>query len=326
MRFYIDYFSFLFFLRSLRCGRLPRGRSMRRASRQLARTVVLTITGAAFGLSVTMCLQVLQSLPFNNAATGCASSEFSNGARVFSKNQHPPDVLSRRNDDSGGWRSTPPRNLLFVGVMTAQKYVDTRAYEIYSTWAQNLLANGSVAFFVSSTTESHLGGVQIPLVRLPNVDDSYPPQKKSFSMLKHFFDHYLNQYEWFMRADDDVYVRLDKLEVFLRSLNSSQPLFLGQAGLGTPEEYGQLSLGEDDNYCMGKAILLKVLVLDYIFLLLGGPGIIISRETLRRIGPHIDECFRSMLTTHEDVEVGRCVKRFAGVTCTWSYEVSLVFF
>lgn len=138
---------------------------------------------------------------------------------------------------------------------------------------------------------------------LPGVDDSYPPQKKSFMMLKYMHDHYLDKYEWFMRADDDVYIKGDKLENFLRSLNSSEPLFLGQTGLGTTEEMGKLALEPGENFCMG------------------GPGVIMSREVLRRMVPHIGECLREMYTTHEDVEVGRCVRRFAGVQCVWSYEV-----
>jgi len=140
-------------------------------------------------------------------------------------------------------------------------------------------------------------------VPLPGVDDSYPPQKKSFMMLKYMHDHYLDKYEWFMRADDDVYIKGDKLENFLRSLNSSEPLFLGQTGLGTTEEMGKLALEPGENFCMG------------------GPGVIMSREVLRRMVPHIGECLREMYTTHEDVEVGRCVRRFAGVQCVWSYEV-----
>uniref|UniRef100_A0A452RE76 Hexosyltransferase n=1 Tax=Ursus americanus TaxID=9643 RepID=A0A452RE76_URSAM len=54
---------------------------------------------------------------------------------------------------------------------------------------------------------------------------------------------------------------------------------------------------------------------------MGGPGVIMSREVLRRMVPHIGKCLREMYTTHEDVEVGRCVRRFAGVQCVWSYEV-----
>uniref|UniRef100_A0A8C0JES3 Hexosyltransferase n=1 Tax=Chelonoidis abingdonii TaxID=106734 RepID=A0A8C0JES3_CHEAB len=53
---------------------------------------------------------------------------------------------------------------------------------------------------------------------------------------------------------------------------------------------------------------------------MGGPGMIFSREVLRRMVPHIGECLREMYTTHEDVEVGRCVRRFGGTQCVWSYE------
>lgn len=69
--------------------------------------------------------------------------------------------------------------------------------------------------------------------------------------------------------------------------------------------------------------------LDQIFLIsdtdenfcMGGPGMIMSRETLKRMAPFIEECLVNLYTTHEDVEIGRCVKKFAGVSCTWNYEV-----
>lgn len=103
---------------------------------------------------------------------------------------------------------------------------------------------------------------------------------------------------------DLVFLSGEKLEEFLRSLNSSKPLYLGQTGLGNIEELGKLGLEPGENFCMG------------------GPGMIFSREVLRRMVPHIGECLREMYTTHEDVEVGRCVRRFGGTQCVWSYEVS----
>lgn len=33
-----------------------------------------------------------------------------------------------------------------------------------------------------------------------------------------------------------------------------------------------------------------------------------SRETLRLLAPHLRSCLMEMLTTHEDVELGRCGK------------------
>ncbi|KAF7250591.1 Chondroitin sulfate synthase 3 [Varanus komodoensis] len=208
---------------------------------------------------------------------------------------------------SGDYAGAPgcakTRHFLYVGVMTAQKYLGSRALAVQRTWARSI--SGRVEFFSSqgSVPPPALQGEQpLPVVALPGVDDSYPPQKKSFMMLKYMHDHYLDTYEWFMRADDDVYIKGEKLEEFLRSLNSSKPLYLGQTGLGNIEELGKLGLEPGENFCMG------------------GPGMIFSREVLRRMVPHIGECLREMYTTHEDVEVGRCVRRFGGTQCVWSYE------
>ncbi|KFM68678.1 Chondroitin sulfate synthase 1, partial [Stegodyphus mimosarum] len=195
------------------------------------------------------------------------------------------------------------KKLLFIGVMTAQKYLETRALAIHNTWGQTV--PGKLIFFSSSSSRSNSS---ILLVPLPKVDDSYPPQKKSFLMLKFMYDHFIDDFEWFMRADDDVYIRTDYLEKFLRSVNSSKPQFIGQAGLGNKEEFGQLSLQADENFCMG------------------GPGMIMSRNTLRLVIPHIRYCLKNLYSTHEDVEVGRCIRKFVGIPCTWSYEMQSIFY
>nr|CAH7728883.1 unnamed protein product [Callosobruchus chinensis] len=194
------------------------------------------------------------------------------------------------------------KNLLFVGVITAARYLDTRAKSVYDTWGSEI--SGKVTFFSSEGSNSGY----VPLVALPFVDDSYPPQRKSFMMLKYMHDHYVDHYEWFIRADDDVYMRTDKLEELLRSVDSRKPWFIGQTGRGNTEEFGQLSLDSDENFCMG------------------GPGVILSRETLKRVAPHLDHCLQELYTTHEDVELGRCVRKYAGISCTWSYEMQVIFY
>ncbi|NP_001082817.1 chondroitin sulfate synthase 3 [Danio rerio] len=211
------------------------------------------------------------------------------------------EELYRTGNSSDAAGPIPPANsFLYVGVMTAQKYLASRAVAAYRTWTPSI--PGRVEFFSSEGSERVPLPIPVPVISLTGVDDSYPPQKKSFMMLKYMHDHYLDKYEWFMRADDDVYIRGEKLESFLRSLNSSKPLYLGQTGLGTTEELGKLALEPGENFCMG------------------GPGMIFSREVLRRMVPHIGSCLREMYTTHEDVEIGRCVRRFGGTQCVWSYE------
>lgn len=111
--------------------------------------------------------------------------------------------------------------------MTADKYISTRARAVYETWGH--LVPGKILFFTAGTQNVT---DELPVIRLKGVDDSYPPQKKSFMMLKYMYEHYGNQFEWFMRADDDVFVRVERLVLFLRNVNSSRAAFIGQAGKG----------------------------------------------------------------------------------------------
>ena len=141
------------------------------------------------------------------------------------------------------------------------------------------------------------------IISLKNVDDrAYPPQKKSLLMVEHMFK-LRKKYQFFMRADDDVYVKIDKLKGFLRSLNSTKTVLMGQSGgFGGNTEY--LALGDSegfenfDNYCMG------------------GPGVIFSYKLLEKFGGKVRSCLKDhILTYHEDVELSRCVYKWTGVSC-----------
>ncbi|XP_068154639.1 chondroitin sulfate synthase 1 [Drosophila tropicalis] len=209
----------------------------------------------------------------------------------------PYEIIGLNDDDT---IQNSQRNLVFVGVMTAKGFLEGRARAVYDTWGREV--PGRIAFFSSEGSYSE----DLPVVGLKNVDDRYPPQKKSFMMLYYMYEHYIDRFEWFIRADDDVYMEPDKLERFLRSIDSSKPQFIGQAGKGNSEEFGLLSLEFDENFCMG------------------GPGVILSSETLRRVAPHIPTCLKNLYSTHEDVEVGRCVQKFAGIPCTWNYEMQYI--
>ncbi|CAJ0944265.1 unnamed protein product, partial [Mesorhabditis belari] len=242
-------------------------------SRILSRPAALAIVGIMIGLSTTWCFSSITRMPPLMCETVAVS------------------------------RIKPDQGFVLVGIMTAAKYVDSRAYNVWKTWAKHI--NGKVLFFVAENTESIYP--DLPLVRLKGVDDTYPPQKKSFAMLRWMADNHIDNFDWFVRADDDLYIRGPELESFLRSLDSSRPYLVGQAGLGNSAEYGLLALGNTDNYCMG------------------GPGVVLSRQTLRLLSPHLESCLSHLLTTHEDVELGRCIRRHVGVSCTWNYEMQKLF-
>ncbi|CAF2883635.1 unnamed protein product [Rotaria sp. Silwood2] len=201
-------------------------------------------------------------------------------------------------------RVSKKKQLILIAVMTSKDFLTTRAPTVMRTWAEKV--PGQVIFF--SSEGSTTNDTRINLVSLPSVTDTYPPQKKSFLMMKYIYDHYLNKFEWFMRVDDDVYIRTDNLEKLLRSIDNRKPYYIGQPGVGTKEEFGKLALAENENFCMG------------------GPGIIFSRETLARFTPHIKKCLKNFYTYHEDVELGRCVHKYANTSCTWSYEMQHILY
>ena len=191
-------------------------------------------------------------------------------------------------------------DMIFVGVLTAKKFLNTRMKAINETWAETI--PGKVLFFSGEDLLSN-SNTQNTLITLPGVTDSYPPQKKAFLMLKYMHDFYLDQFEWFVRADDDVYIKGEKLSKFLASVNSSEMYYIERSGTGIKEEKGKLGLSDGKTYCMG------------------GPGVIISRATLAKVAPNISYCLKNPYTSHEDTELGRCINHFADVSCTNAKEV-----
>lgn len=193
------------------------------------------------------------------------------------------------------------RKPLFIGVITAQTLLSTRADVIFKTWG----ARASHTVFFSSPGDNQ----GLPVVHLPGVDDTYPPQKKVFMMLKYMHDNYLEKFNWFMRADDDVYVRVHQLEEFLSTLDPTDLLYIGSPGFGKVEDRERLKLAPHEHYCMG------------------GPGVIFSRELLRQLGPQLEDCLRNVVVSYnEDVELGRCVSRKLNIQCTWSYQATKLFY
>ncbi|KAL9877931.1 chondroitin sulfate synthase isoform 1-T3 [Glossina fuscipes fuscipes] len=249
-----------------------------------------TLIFACFGIAIGLCIgTVLKNYRALEIVKRC---------QMKPSNQKTPFEIIGLNPEETIHNSQ--KTLVLVGVMTAKNFIEGRAKAVYNTWGKEV--PGRIAFFSSEGSHSD----ELPVIGLKNVDDRYPPQKKSFMMLYYMYEHYIDKFEWFIRADDDVYIEPQKLEKFLRSIDSSKPQFIGQAGKGNSEEFGLLSLEFDENFCMG------------------GPGVILSSETLRRVAPHIPTCLKNLYSTHEDVEVGRCVQKFAGIPCTWNYEMQYI--
>ena len=180
---------------------------------------------------------------------------------------------------------------LYIGLVTSHEYINTRGIAINKTWGQLATA---LEYYIGEGLTSH----SLPIVSLPGTDDSYPPQKKVFHMYRYMYDHYIDQYDWFMRADDDLYVRIPELMKFLSKQDPNKELYLGSPARGKPEDRERLKLDSKELYCMG------------------GTGVILSRALLTKLGPHLQDCLKNVVVSwNEDVEVGRCISHKLGIQC-----------
>ncbi|XP_046548262.1 chondroitin sulfate synthase 1-like [Haliotis rubra] len=193
---------------------------------------------------------------------------------------------------------------IFAGVMTSRKHLQTRADAIYKTWGKDF--PGQLVFFIGTGEDFN---TSLPVVVLTNVsDEAYPPQRKSFEMLRYMSQHHGNDFHWFMRLDDDVYVNTDLLKTFLTSINSSLHEYMGHSGLGAIKEIGHLGLHGKTPYC------------------LGGPGVVLSGPILRQVAPHLSGCLKNPATPHEDTELGRCIHNVTGLSCSEYKQLKYMFF
>jgi hypothetical protein len=177
----------------------------------------------------------------------------------------------RKSCESNATFSIKPKKQVLIAIMSAEKYLPTRAYDIAHTWGKQARDSKSVdiTFIANNEQMDSINGISV--TSLPGVDDTaYPPQRKSFSTLRYFHDVELDNYDWFMRVDDDVYVNIDKLTLFLAKLDPHVAHFIGQPGFGNSGDYMEDGMA----FCMG------------------GTGIIFSKETVRQLRPHLSDCLK----------------------------------
>ena len=210
------------------------------------------------------------------------------------------------------------RGRLYIAIITTEKYLATRAKAIHETWGRDIDSANKIVFYVGSDCNiSYPGLEKLAIVRLKNIADYvYPPQRKVFAALQHMYRYHGNGYQWFLRADDDVYVRVARLDRLLGRLDPNEKVYLGRAGVGKKQDVKRLQLRSHERYCMG------------------GPGVVLSRATLNAVAPYLDRCLKAIevhnragkgvsggMWFNEDVELGRCISRTVGIQCSNSEEV-----
>jgi hypothetical protein len=106
-------------------------------------------------------------------------------------------------------------------ILTAPKYFHTRARAVNMTWAPRC----DKYLFIS---ESSNNTYNLPLAPLKNLTAGYQHlTKKTTFAFYYAYETLIDQFDWFVKADDDTYIIIENLKSFLNEHNSSQAITFG---------------------------------------------------------------------------------------------------
>jgi len=183
------------------------------------------------------------------------------------------DQRPKHHDDDSVAQELYRNVRVLVWVMTGPQNLKTRAIHVKNTWGKR--AN-KIMFFSSETNKD------FPTVGLNTSEGRQHLTAKSMLGFRYVYEHHRNDFDWFMKADDDTYVIMENLRYFLSGKNSSEPVFYG--------------------------FLMKHVVKQGYYS--GGAGYVLSREALSRLitrGKDPKVCRQD--GGDEDMEIGRCLEK-----------------
>jgi glycoprotein-N-acetylgalactosamine 3-beta-galactosyltransferase len=110
---------------------------------------------------------------------------------------------------------------IYCFISTTPKYFETRARAVNSTWAPRCDGYS----FISEYSNNTKG---LPIAPIANITPGYGHLTQKSTLAFHYvYKHFLNDYEWFVKADDDTYLFIENLKLFLKDKNSSDPVTFG---------------------------------------------------------------------------------------------------
>jgi hypothetical protein len=122
--------------------------------------------------------------------------------------------------------------------------------------------------------------VHLPILNINVTEDVKKMGKKVLIVLKDAYETYKNHSNWYFMVDDDSFVFIDNLKKFIQSKNTSEPYMYGFKFNHLPKPGGHIA---------------------------GGPGILLTNESMRRIVDKIDknEC-EPYIDHYGDATIGGC--------------------
>ena len=127
-------------------------------------------------------------------------------------------------------QQTPKTASICCLILTSPKSFATRATAINATWGPR--CDGY--FFITEVNNETLTpeemniAKRLPIAPIKDIVSGYDhlTQKSTLAFLFAYEQH-INDFEWFIKADDDTYLIIDHLKAFLSEQNSSEPITFG---------------------------------------------------------------------------------------------------
>jgi hypothetical protein len=124
---------------------------------------------------------------------------------------------------------TPSTRVLCL-ILTAPVNFLSRTKAVNETWAPRCDRYFFITELISEslTPEQREFIKQIPIAPIKNITAGYNhlTQKTTLAFL-FAYENYFDDFDWFVKADDDTYLIVDYLKAFLSEQNSSEPVTFG---------------------------------------------------------------------------------------------------
>ncbi|XP_031636931.1 glycoprotein-N-acetylgalactosamine 3-beta-galactosyltransferase 1-like [Contarinia nasturtii] len=165
-------------------------------------------------------------------------------------------------------------------ILTTPKNHQTRAIHVKRTWGKRC----NKLVFMSTRHDNSIDSVAL------NVSSDTPSMTwgKTKRAFQYVYQHYRNDADWFLKADDDTYVILENLRYFLYAYSTNDPIYFG--------------------YKVNQADTLRQGYFS------GGAGYVLSKNALHRFsmalssGKSNSGCRLDTDTGIEDLEMGKCME------------------
>ena len=221
-------------------------------------------------------------LPLHEASNGMASSADNERTRSNSLSLQNQEVEKKR---------SKLHNSLVVGVLASDLSGYTAVIKTWGSYVQKLV------YFSSMAEEEGDVPVVNPIRRVDG--HTHQPRMNAYQLLKYLHDNFADNYGWFMRTSDNVYVQVERLTNYLTKLDSNREQCFGYLDSGRHK-----TNSETEQYSVG------------------GPVTIFSRGLLKKLGPHLGKCLMNATTSEPNyVDTERCLKERVGFQCGRNSEV-----